>query len=416
MVELNEEACQIQASAHGASRDMTAAERARVDAINAEFDDKRTQIEVAERGEVLSRPQKRLTESPPNPGQTWNMAAAPFMGATSSTVPMIGAQKSTVESVVRFARTGLRGADFGDFKNAMSIASASDGGLEVPVQLDTELQTIAANYSPLLRLAKNVVGVTDGYVQNVATTLPASAWINETGTRAATTTPNIAQVTFTRGGVYAAVQATQWLLQDSAHDLYTFIVSELGRQFGAAIGTSITTGNGTNQPTGLTAQTCAATADASRAFGTVEYVATGGATTAPTLDQCIVAMTALHPAYHAGAAWLMSRSAAAALMTQKASTAGSYLWQPDLSASQPPTLFGLPVYVDPTLPAATTGNAYSVWLGNWQQAYTVVHYGRPIMVRDDVTVKGQVIIYSEQRIGGNVTNSSALKAIKTAAA
>jgi HK97 family phage major capsid protein len=111
----------------------------------------------------------------------------------------------------------------------------------------------------------------------------------------------------------------------------------------------------------------------------------------------------------------MSPSAAASLMTAKASTAGSYLWQPDLAATQPPTLFGLPVYVDPTLPAATTGNAYSVWLGNWQQAYTVVHYGRPIIVRDDVTVKGQVIIYSEQHIGGNVTNSSALKAIKTAA-
>jgi HK97 family phage major capsid protein len=102
-------------------------------------------------------------------------------------------------------------------------------------------------------------------------------------------------------------------------------------------------------------------------------------------------------------------------MTQKASTGGSYLWQPDLSASQPPTLFGKPVYVDPNLPAATTGNALSVWLGDFRRGYVVVRYGRPVLIRDDVTVKGQVLLYSEQRVGGNLVDSSALKAIKTAA-
>jgi HK97 family phage major capsid protein len=78
-------------------------------------------------------------------------------------------------------------------------------------------------------------------------------------------------------------------------------------------------------------------------------------------------------------------------------------------------LFGKPVYVDPTLPAPTTADAYSIWLGSWPRAYTVVYYGAPILVRDDVTAKGQIILYSERRVGGNITDSSALKAIKTAA-
>jgi HK97 family phage major capsid protein len=316
-----------------------------------------------------------------------------------------------VKAVVDFARVGDRS---GLQSKAMSIGSSADGGLEVPTELDAELQTVAAAYSPLLSLCKVKSGATDAYAQNVATSLPASAWIAETGTRSVTASPNLAQVAFTRGGVYAAVQATQWVLQDADHDLFQFLISEIGRQFGAAIGTAITTGDGTAKPKGLTAQTTAATADGSRAFGTVEHIATGGATTAPTLDHCITAMSKLHPAYLQSASWLMSREAAAALMTQKASTGGSYLWQPDLSASQPPTLFGKPVFIDPTLPAATTGNALSVWLGDWKRAYTVVRYGRPIMVRDDVTVKGQVIIYSEQRVGGNVTDTSALKCIKTA--
>jgi HK97 family phage major capsid protein len=341
------------------------------------------------------------------------MTTVPRAGATTST--LTGATSAALGAttngfLAQFARTGAR-----SFQGAMSIGSSSDGGVEVPTVVDQELQIVAANYSPLLRLAKNVMGATDGYTQNVATTLPASAWVAETTTRSATATPTLAQVSFTRGGVYAAVQCTQWVLQDAVHNLESFLIGELGRQFGAAIGAAVTTGNGTNQPKGLTAQTLAATADGTRAFGTVEYVASGGATTAPTLDNCITALSHLHPQYLEGAAWLMSPSAAASLMTQKASTAGSYMWQPDLSASQPPTLFGRPVYIDPCLPAATTGNAYSVWIGNWQRAFTVVHYGRPILVRDDVTVKGQVIIYSEQRIGGNVTDTSALKGIKTAA-
>jgi hypothetical protein len=37
------------------------------------------------------------------------------------------------------------------------------------------------------------------------------------------------------------------------------------------------------------------------------------------------------------------------------------------------------------LPAATTANAISIYLGAWQRAHTAVNYGTPIMLRDDVT-------------------------------
>jgi HK97 family phage major capsid protein len=337
-------------------------------------------------------------------------------GSNSSMGPLEPNQEM-VDALAAFVRTGDR--SLFTKATAMTIGSSPDGGYEVPTELDRELQTVAANYSPLLGLVKVVSGVTDAYVQNVATTLPASAWINEAGTRSATTTPGLAQVTFTRGGCYANVQASQWLLQDSTHELYQFLLAEIGRQFGAAIGTAITSGTGTNQPKGLTAQTLAATADGARPFGTVQYIATGGATTTPTLDHCIQAIAALHPSYHAGACWCMSPSAAAALLTQKASTGGQYLWQTDPSGFKNAvdgglSLFGFPVCIDPTLPLATTANAYPVFLGQWARAYTVVRYGRPVLIRDDVTVKGQVIAYSEQRIGGNVTDSSALKAIKVA--
>lgn len=314
-----------------------------------------------------------------------------------------------------FARSGAR--DLAGLEGkAMSIGSLADGGYEVPTQLDAELQRVATTYSPLLGLCKVASGKTDAYVQNVATGLPASAWVAETAARNVTASPPLAQVAFQRGGVYAVVQITRWALEDADHDLSSFIISELGRQFGSAIGAAIIGGAaGQPAPKGLGAQTTAATADGTRAFGTVEHLVTGGAATAPTLDHCISLMSKMNPSYLANASWIMSPGAAAALMTQKASTGGNYMWQPDLSASQPPTLFGKRVFVDPNLPAPTAANALSVWLGDWQRAYTVVRYGRPVLIRDDVTVKGQVLIYSEQRVGGNMTDSSAVKVIKTSA-
>lgn len=57
-------------------------------------------------------------------------------------------------------------------------------------------------------------------------------------------------------------------------------LAELGRQVGAAMGAAITIGAASQPPPkGLTAQTTAATADATRAFGAVEHISTGGATT-----------------------------------------------------------------------------------------------------------------------------------------
>lgn len=390
----------IQRNADREGRGLTSTESAKIASNLEAFQAAQTEV-----GRLRTELMRSAAAAPS--GMTFT--APPVPGATTSTLEITGPRAEAVKFLAGFTRYGLRP------QAAMSIGSAGDGGYEVPTQLDRDLQVLAANYSPLFKLAKVVTGVTDGYSQNVVSAAPATAWRAETDTRSVTNSPTISPITFQRGAISAVVQATQWLLQDADHDLYTFLVNELGRQFGAAIGTAITTGAASQPaPKGLTAQTTAATADASRAFGTVEHIATGGATTAPTIDNCITALSKLHPEYHAGAAWLMSPSAAAALMTSKASTAGSYLWQPDMSAAQPPTLLGKPVYIDPCLPAATTGNAYSVWLGNWPRAYTVVRYGRPILVRDDVTVKGQVLIYMEQRVGGNITDSAAMKAIKTA--
>ena len=256
-------------------------------------------------------------------------------------------------------------------KKAMSIGSSADGGFEVPTELDSALQRVAVNESAILRVCKVVDRATDAYVQNVASTLPANAWVAEGASRTVTASPTLSQVTFTRGGVYAVCQASTWYVQDGTHDVEKWLTEEIGRSLGASIGAAIAVGDGTNKPKGIAANVPVATADASRAFGTLQYVPSGAASTI-SLDACLTALMTLHPSYQTNASFVMSNTTALALRSQKASTAGTFMWNPDSAAGQPPTLFGRPVLIDVNLPDVAA-NSLSVYVGDWQRGYTVIN-------------------------------------------
>lgn len=292
---------------------------------------------------------------------------------------------------------------------AMSISVPADGGLEVPTELDTELQRIASNESAILGLCKVKTGATDAYVQNIVTGAPASGWVSETAARAATATPTITQVPFSRGGVYANAACTNWFLQDGEHEVGAWLTDEIGRAFGAAIAAALTTGDGTDKPKGLTAYTHAAVPT----FGQIKIVG-GGEAAKVTLDGCLAALMALHPQYQRDAAFVISTTAAAMLRGQKAVGGGGFMWSPDAKEGVPPTMFGKPVFIDPTLPAVAA-NSLSVYVAAWKRAYTAVRYGSPIMVRDPMTSKGNTLFYLEQRVGGGLTDSTAIVCHKTMA-
>ena len=172
---------------------------------------------------------------PPAPG-TWSTTAAP------------GDVRAAIEAVGRYVKSGR-------LENAMTIggASGAEGGYTVPAYVDRELLGTYANQSPIFALARRREGVTSGFRFPVATGLPAVGWVGETGSRSVTATPTFAEVLPPNGGVYANASATQWLLQDSDYDLGAWMLQEIGRSQGQAIGAALTTGNGTDKPKGLTA-------------------------------------------------------------------------------------------------------------------------------------------------------------------
>jgi HK97 family phage major capsid protein len=103
----------------------------------------------------------------------------------------------------------------------------------------------------------------------------------------------------------------------------------------------------------------------------------------------------------------MNRTTAATLMKFKDQNE-QYIWQNALSAGQPPTLLGYPVYEAADMPDVGA-NATPIAFGNWRLGYLIVDRIGIRVVRDPYTKPGWVRFYIHKRVGGAVLDSNAVK-------
>jgi HK97 family phage major capsid protein len=97
---------------------------------------------------------------------------------------------------------------------AIGTNSGADGGYAMPKVIDSKIEDLLVNISPLRQLANVVqVGTTD-YHKLVNLKGTASGWVAETASRAATTTPQLSDITIAASELYANPQATQAMLDD----------------------------------------------------------------------------------------------------------------------------------------------------------------------------------------------------------
>ena len=106
-------------------------------------------------------------------------------------------------------------------------------------------------------------------------------WVSEVGSRADTTTPTVGKYRIEAAEMYAAPKATQTLIDDSAVDIEMWLAMKVADKFARVEGAAFINGTGVGQPRGFATYTTAATADASRAWGTLEHVATSNSADFP---------------------------------------------------------------------------------------------------------------------------------------
>jgi HK97 family phage major capsid protein len=293
---------------------------------------------------------------------------------------------------------------------------AADGGYAVPQEIDAAIDATLKNISPIRRIA-NVVRVgSAGYRKLVTQNGVTSGWASETATRPETATPTFNEIVPSFGELYANPAATQTMLDDAAFDVEGWLADEIATEFAKAEGAAFVNGDGINKPKGFLRSDVASTGDATRAFGTLQYVAAGAAggfAAANPQDRLIELVHALRAPYRQGASWVMNASTLATIRKFKTSD-GAFIWQPGLSAGRPDMLLGYPVVEAEDMPDIAAGSL-SIAFGNFRAGYLIAERTETNILRDPYSNKPYVHFYATKRLGGAVTNSEAIKLMKFAA-
>jgi HK97 family phage major capsid protein len=321
------------------------------------------------------------------------------------------AQAGYRKSFQAFARKG-------DIQAALSVGSDPDGGYSVPIEVDRAVLELERNEVTMRRLANVVALGTPNYSKIVNKGGASSGWVGETDARPTTTTPQLAALTPYWGEIYANPGATQQMLDDSLLDVEGWLASEVAMQFAAEENGKFLTGNGVLCPKGILGYTLVLTADATRAFGEIQYVKTAeaaafkaaSATVSPA-DCLIDVQQALKTAYRGNAKWLMNSATVGLVRKFKNAVQGDLIWQPGVIAGQPSTLLGKPIEEDEAMPSIGANN-FPVLYGDFKRAYTIADRIGTRVLRDPYTAKPYVLFYVTKRVGGFLTDSNAVKAVK----
>jgi HK97 family phage major capsid protein len=308
-----------------------------------------------------------------------------------------------------------KGVESGVELKALAGTTDAAGGYAVPEEIDAEIGRLLTSISPIRAIA-NVVRVgTAGYRKLVTAGGTPSGWVSETAGRPETSTPTFIEVAPPFGELYANPAASQAMLDDAAFDVEAWLAQEIATEFARAEGSAFVGGNGVNRPKGFLAGPTSAQSDASRPFGTLQYLATGaaGGFGASAADKLIDLVQSLRPPYRQGASFVMNSATASAIRKFK-TTDGAFLWQPGLAAGQPDSLLGYPVVEAEDMPDVAA-DSLSVAFGNFRAGYLIAERTETQILRDPYTNKPFVHFYATKRVGGQVANSEAIKLLKFAA-
>lgn len=290
---------------------------------------------------------------------------------------------------------------------AMSVGSDPDGGYVVHPVISQGMTKVMAEISPVYRLARKIpMAQGDAFEEPVDRDSAEANWVAETEARNDTTTPQLGVFRVPLHEVCAMPGATQKLIDVAGIDVLAWLQTKVGDAFAVKESAAFHTGNGVGKPRGILDYPTAATTDATRAWGTLEYVPTGSAA-ALTFDGLEDVVGSLKSQFRAGAVWLMNRRTASVIRKLK-DTTNQYLWQPSAQLGQPDVLLGYEVAIDEDMPDIAAGSL-PIAFGNIQKGYTIAEMPGAKFLTDPYTSKPNVRLFAYRRVGGGLNNSEAIK-------
>lgn len=251
----------------------------------------------------------------------------------------------------RAIRAGLSGQDF---RNDLTVGSATAGGNSVPTSFMRQLYDYLEVFSGMRRTGATIITTSGGEnMEFPKVTSHGTAAIVGEGTALAEADPAFGKLTLGAWKYGQLLQISRELLEDTGVDLTSFIAKDMGRALARVTDAAYVVGTGTNQPLGVMVP-----------IGTGVGPTTGTNAGVVTMDNLIDLVYSVNEEYrNNGAHWLF-RDATAATVRKLKDTDGQYLWQPSTQAGQPDRLLNYPVITDPNVVAVGT-SAKSIAFGDF---------------------------------------------------
>lgn len=295
-------------------------------------------------------------------------------------------------------------------------STGSAGGFALPEIIERQIARLSVDISPIRQIATvRTVGSPD-YKELFDVNGAAFEWVGEAGARSQTNTPDLAEVAPTFGMASARPQASEESLDDLFFNVEEWLTMSAAEAIALGEGAAFVSGNGTNRPTGfLAGPTPVLTADAGRAFGTLQCIVSGQAAALPTSADVFLDMVyALRAQYRANATWVTNRLVLSSLRKYK-DTTNQYLWQPNVQAGEPASFMGYPVVEAEDMPVVGAGN-FPLAFGDFREGYLICDRVGMRITRDEITLPGFVRFYIRKRVGGRLRNTQAIKLLRISAA
>ena len=284
-----------------------------------------------------------------------------------------------------------------------AVGSSADGigGYAVPEEIDRAIDRTLVSISPIRAIANVVKVGSAGYRKLISSGGTPSGWVGFEAARPQTNTPLFTEVVPPSGDLYANPAASQQMLDDAMFDVEKWLAHEIATEFARAEGKAFVSGTGTNQPLGFLSTPNAATLDAARPMGVLQFIGTGAAGAFPAsnpADKLVDLVQSLRSPYRQGAVFVMNSATAAAVRKFKTAD-GAFMFQPSLAAGQPSTLLGYPLIEAEDMPDISA-NSLSIAFGNFKAGYVIAERNATQILRDPYTLKPYVHFYATLHLRG----------------
>lgn len=238
-----------------------------------------------------------------------------------------------------------------------AVGTDTRGGYTVPDEFRKQL-VMALEEANIMRQLGTVITSTSGTLSiPTVSSHGVAAWKGEE-VAYAESDETFGEVTYNAYKATALVKVSEELMNDSAFPLESYMATEFARRLADLEETAFVVGTGSGQPTGV--------------VGGSTLGKTATATNAITADELVDLQYALARPYRKRAAWVMHDGTVKAIRKLVTGVSGdkTYLWAPGLSANEPDTLLGNPVYTSPDMATIATGNK-AVLFGDFSYYYIV---------------------------------------------